>query len=308
MGEQSVQYDSSAWTRRAGARREWILTVTERHTPVSGRLGQGQVIPDELLTVAGLDLDLTDEQRTALAREEVAAVTSWEIRFEALLEAGFAGQIATARDVTAPRLTFMLHEIKEETGHQRMFQELLKQLAPTTRSPLPHWLLTRVLRRSIRAMVRCPALLFTIVLAGEEVVDVFQEAVADHPGTDPYVRAVYEYHRDEEADHVSFGSAVYPESWVDTSRVDRALVRWVAPAAISAMVDWMVHPHVYAAAGLPARATWQAARRTPERAAYRRGAARPVLETLIEAGAVRPGCVPRPWRRLSHVDRHARPL
>jgi P-aminobenzoate N-oxygenase AurF len=307
VGE-SVRYDSSPWSRKAGASREWVLDVSELTTPVSGHVGRGQVLPDQLLSIAGLGLSLTDAQRAALAREELASITEWEIRFEALLEAGFAGAIATARDVTSPRLTFMLHEMGEETGHQRVFQRLLAQLEPRTRWPVPHRLRSAVYRRAAASLMRRPALLFVLVLAGEEVTDVFQELAAEHPATDPFVRAVYEYHREEEADHVSFAQAVYAESWVDSTWVDRALVRWAAPAIIAFLVDSMVHPGVYAVAGLPTLETWRAVRAGEQRSAFRQHAVRPVLSALLEAGALTPGRVPRPWRDLCDVDRHGREL
>lgn len=307
VGE-SVRYDSSPWSRKAGATREWVLDVAELTTPVPGRVGGGQLLPDELLSIAGLGLCLTDVQRAALAREELASITEWEIRFEALLEAGFAGNIAAARDVTSPRLTFMLHEMGEETGHQRVFQRLLAQLGPQTRWPVPHRLRSAVYRRAAASLMRRPALLFVLVLAGEEVTDVFQEAVAENPATDPFVRAVYEYHREEEADHVSFAQAVYAESWVDSTWLDRALVRWAAPAVIAFLVDSMVHPGVYGVVGLPRVETWRAVRAGEHRAAFRRRAVRPVVGALLEAGALTSGRIPRPWRALCDVDRHGREL
>ena len=300
----AVHYDSGPWSRRSGATREWVLDVTEMGSAVTGDVGDGQVIPDELLSVAGLQLSLTAKQRQALAREELASVTAWEIRFEALLEAGFAGQIAAAPDVTSARLTFMLHEMTEETGHQRLFQRLLRQLNPQTDWPVPPRLIGAIYRRAARFLVGHPAMLFALVLAGEEVTDLYQMAAADHPDTDPFVRALYEYHRAEEADHVSFARAVYAEAWVESTWVDRGLVRWVAPSIIQLLMDTMVHPGVYVVAGLPPFRTWRLAARTPGRAAFRRRATRPVVEALVEAGALSAGRVPLPWRRLCDVDSH----
>jgi hypothetical protein len=302
MGE-AVRYDSGPWSRRVGAPRQWVLEVVELRTDVVGRVGEGQVLPDELLSVAGLGLDLTPEQRRVLSREEAASITDWEIRFEAVLEAGFAAQVATARDVTAAPLTFMLHEMGEETGHQRLFQRLLGQLEPRADWPVPRPLVNFACRRAIHAVARHPALLYALVLAGEEITDGFQRAAAEHLQTDPFIRAVYEYHCREEANHVSFARAVYAEAWASSTWLDRLLVRRVAPPLIRLLFDSMVHPGVYQAAGLPAFRTWRRVSRSGERTRLRRDSTRPVVRSLIEAGALRAGKVPRPWRKICGVDR-----
>ena len=55
-----------------------------------GTLGPGQVIPDELLSIEGLVVDgrpvaLSGEQRARLSREEVAAMLTMGVHFEAVL-------------------------------------------------------------------------------------------------------------------------------------------------------------------------------------------------------------------------------
>ena len=102
---------------------------------MAGEVGPGQILPDELLSVAGLDLDLTPEQRAVLSREEVASITSEGIRFESILAAGFSLQIVRKRDLTDPDVTYILHELGEETRHSRLFIRLLQQLKPTARNP-----------------------------------------------------------------------------------------------------------------------------------------------------------------------------
>ena len=81
---------------QASARR-----VIEPDHDLPGSLGPGRVLPDELLSIHGLDLDLTEDQRIRLGREELAASLRSGILFEAILEAGFAMQIAKSDDVAA---------------------------------------------------------------------------------------------------------------------------------------------------------------------------------------------------------------
>jgi hypothetical protein len=74
------------------------------------------------------------------------------------------------------------------------------------------------------------------------------------------------------------------------------------------MFDFLVHPGVYDAAGLPGMATWKAVRHLPERVALRNAGTQPVLEALIDAGMVARGRVPAGWQTLCGVDRAGRPV
>jgi hypothetical protein len=117
---------ASGRTTDAAARIERLSSLSlkrliEPDDALPGSIGPGQVLPDELLSVAGLDLDLTAEQRATLSREEVASIAANGVRFEAVLAAGFALEILRREDLTDPRITYILHELGEETRHSRLF-------------------------------------------------------------------------------------------------------------------------------------------------------------------------------------------
>lgn len=268
----------------------------------------GRVLDDELLSVRDLDLPLDDATRARLSREEAAAMLDAGIRFEAALTAGFALQIADASDVVDPRVTYMLHEIGEETRHSRAFARLVGMLGPRARNPFDRGAARWLGRRMIRWVVEQPMLLMTLVLAGEEIPDLLQRIASEHPGTDPLLAALNRYHRQEEARHLSFAHAVLPELWADAPARERRRVRHVAPRIVGMLFDGMVHPGVYEAVGLPGWPTWRAVRRTPVRVALRHAGTRPILDALVEAGAISRGRVPRGWQALCGVDRHARPV
>jgi hypothetical protein len=295
--------DRVARLNRASARR-----VIDPDRDLPGQLGEGQLVPDELLSVAGLDLDLSPEQRRALSREEVGSITTAGIRFESVLNAGFSMQIVGARDLTDPRVTFLLHEIGEETRHQRLFIRLLEQIGPAAVDPLDRGVVRRLKRAGVRGVVRSRALLYTLVLAGEEIPDLFQKLAAEHPGTDPFLKEVNRYHRQEEARHLSFARAVLAEVWSEAGALDRWAVRRVAPFLIRGMFETIVHPGVYAEVGLPAWETWKAVNRSALRQSLRHQATRPVLAALVDAGAIGRGRVPRRWQALCGVDRGGHPL
>src|SRR5207302_4332874 len=113
--------------------------VTEPDVEVTGRLTKPQVVPDELLSIAGLDLDLAPAERATLAREELASIVRFGITFEAVLMAGFAHQLAVSRDVTDTRFIYALHELGEETRHSRLFIRVIDEAGPdsATRSAMP---------------------------------------------------------------------------------------------------------------------------------------------------------------------------
>jgi len=273
--------------------------VVEPDADLPGEVAPGQVIADSLLSVAGLGLELSVQQRTALAREEVASIVGEGIRFEAVLGAGFNLQISKEPDLTDPRVVYALHELGEETRHSRLFIRLLGQLRPSAVNPFERGALGAFKHWTIRTLLENPALMCVLVLAGEEIPDLFQKIEAEHPQTDPFLRQVSRYHRQEEARHLAFARTVLPDLWARASWWERARVRWQAPLIIECMFDSLVHPGVYRAVGLPPWRTWWAVKQAPERQALRFEATRPVLTALVNAGAFRPDRVPRLWRRLT---------
>jgi hypothetical protein len=255
-----------------------------------------------LLSVAGLDLDLTDEQAAVLAREELASITEMGLRFEAILMAGFCLQLSTAKDLTDPRAVYTLHEVGEETRHSRLFSRMLSDLQPTAKNPMDNGFIRRVQKMVEMQIIKRPALLDVLILSGEEIPDLFQKNAAEHPDTDPFVKAVSKYHRQEEARHLAFARITVGENWKRASWFERFLIRHAAPLLIKDMFQMTVHPGVYETIGLPGWKTFRQANKTPKRIGMRYEACRGVLKALIETGAFTR--VPRSWRNLCGVDRH----
>jgi hypothetical protein len=282
--------------------------VIEPDEEVQGAVGPGQVVPDELLSVRDLDLPLTPEQRRRLAAEEIGAITDEGIRFESILLAGFGLQMAATPDLTAPWVTYALHELGEETRHSRLFVRLLGQLRPRARSPFNTGLLGVVKRAVVGAAIRRPLLLYTLVLAGEEIPDLHQKRSSEHPATDPFLASVSRYHRLEEARHLAFARARLPELAEGATRAQRAAVRRLAPHLVQAQFEGLLHPGIYRAVGLPGWRTWWRVHRSPYVVAFRHEATQPILRELTAAGLVHPRRVPRGWRRLAGVDRTGQPV
>jgi hypothetical protein len=280
-----------------------LRRVIEPDLEVTGRLTKPQVLPDEILSIADLDLDLTRAQRATLAREELASIARFGILFEAVLMAGFSYQLALRSDVTDPRFTYVLHEIGEETRHSRLFVRLVGELAPTQSDPFNNRVTALVRSRLFPLLVRRPATLDAFVLSGEEIPDLFQRLAAEHPDTDAYVRAVSRYHRVEEARHLAYARTTVGEHYRHATLTDRFAVRWIVPIAIVTMFDTIVQPFVYPTVGLPALRTWLRVRRQPARVALRQECVRSVLRALIDADVFQRGRVPLLWRHAAAVDR-----
>lgn len=285
------------------------VRVIEPDVDLPGRLGDGKVLPDDLLwPTAGIEPGVLDEDRAVpFSRLALAAITKAGLELEAVLMAGFGLQLVRTDDYTDPRVVYLLHEVGEETRHSRLFARLLDQLGNPPPNPLDNPVVNLVTRRVVDQVIHRPPLLYTMVLAGEEIPDLMQKKAAEHPGTDPFVREVNRYHRQEEARHLAYARMMLPEVWERSTPADRTLVRFAAPTFIREMYENMIHAGVFAAVGLPGIPTWRAAREHPGRVAMRVEATRPVLTALLDAGALERGHIPRAWRALCQVDPDGNP-
>ncbi len=283
-----------------------LKRIIEPDVDVAGEVGDGQVLPDEILSlyhVPELFEGLSDEQKKVLAREEFASIVDTGIRFESVLMVGFSFDIVSKPDLTDPRVTYLLHEMGEETRHSRLFVRLLEQVKPTAKNPIGGGvfrLAQHVLTPFLTAM---PSLFCLLVLSGEEVPDLMQKLASEHPDTDPMIKAVSKYHRQEEARHLAFARMIFPEQWAKAGPLERFLVRYLGSRIAISMFDTIVHPGVYATVGLPTWKTWKAVNRSPGRTALRHRALRPLFNALMEATVFRGGRVPKGWQRACGVDR-----
>ncbi len=288
-----------------------LRRILEPDIDVPGLVGEGQVLPDELLTLHDLPElfdSLTTVQKKILAREEFGSIVETGVRFESVLMAGFSIDILNRPDLTDPRVTYLLHEMGEETRHSRLFVRLLTQVRPRAKNPIDGPVVRLAQKILLPILTGMPALFCLLVLSGEEVPDLMQKLASEHPDTDPMIKAVSKYHRQEEARHLAFARMLFPEQWAAAGRIERFLVRHLGSHIAIGMFDTIVHPGVYATVGLPTWETWRAVNRTEGRTALRHRALRPLLTPLLEAKAFRRGRVPKGWQVACGVDRHGHDL
>lgn len=253
--------------------------------------------------------EFTEEQRVALAREEIAAVLDMGVRMEAILNAGLSFWIAKERNLSDPKITYALHEMAEETRHSRAFIRMREQLGPVTDNPALSGLFGKFVRGITGWVTVRPALLMIIGLAGEEIPDLFQKMSIESPETDEVLRAVSRYHRQEEARHISFARILLRDLWGGkVSLRDNLYMRYIMPRHIRLMFMGNIHPNVYKVVGLPTWSTWRKAESSDFRLGIQYDACRKVLNTLLEVGALQAGGIPRGWRKLCNVNQNGAAL
>ena len=205
----------------------------------------------------------------------------------------------------------MLHEAGEETRHSRLFSRVIESIGPTAKLPVVADPRYAAIERLVTGLafaigLQFPSAFNAMVLAGEEIPDLFQKRVADHPDTDPFIRDASRYHRQEEARHLSFARMMVGElgsghGGADSDWSSGSCPAWSTGCSTSSCT------RACTPAGLPGIRTWLAVRSSPRRAALRHEATRPVLNALVDGGALRPGRIPTQWRRLCGVDRFGTP-
>ena len=230
------------------------------------------------------------------------------MRFEAVLAAGFSLEILRYQDLTDPRVTYILHELGEETRHSRLFVRMIEQLAPCARNPIDTRIITAVQNRILPRLMRRPAFFCVLVLTGEEIPDLYQKLRVRtsrhrpvHPGGQSVSPA-----RGSAAPELRAHVAARVVGQGDA--FERFQIRHVAPLLLEGMFDMLVHPGVYETVGLPGWATWKRVKATPERMALRHQALRPVAQALVDAGALRPGRIPKRWQHACGIDASGTPL
>ena len=240
-----------------------------------------------------------------LSREELASDPRRGVRFEAVLMAGFGLMLAYQPDLADPRVTYVLHEIGEETRHSRLFIRVVSHNSSRSASTPSRNAGTHAsIDLATTVALGWKVLFCVMVLTGEESPDLLQRRSSEHPDTDPFVREVNRYHRAEEARHLSFARTLLPELWAGVLHGPNGGWCDMSPRyAMEGIFDSLVHPGVYRTVGLPGWRTWNRVRVSAERRGLRAEAFRPVAAALVASGAFgRKGRIPRAWRRACRIE------
>lgn len=229
---------------------------------------------------------MTDQQRITLTRHEVASIMSTGIWFEMILQQMILRD-GYRKDHASNEFRFALTEIADECRHSSMFAKTCQALDATGYFP----------RRSavelgrVYKTVAQGELAYAAILVAEEVLDVMQRDWMRGEDVLPMVRTTSRIHVVEESRHMKFARAEIREQLASAGRARRYAGSVVIAVAAKIIVDNMVSPGVYAAAGLDSAEAQAAAAANPHRAAMLRSSCSHLMAFLGDIGLLTPPAV-----------------
>jgi P-aminobenzoate N-oxygenase AurF len=238
---------------------------------------------------------LDHRQRVELTKHEVASGASAGIWFETILMQMLIRDYYD-QDPTSRHAQYALTEVADECRHSIMFGRLIETMGCPV---YPAGRVDQALGRLLKATARGPHMYAAILLA-EEILDAFQREIMVDGTLQPLIRAVAHVHVIEEARHVKYARAELARQVAAAGPAGMAYARLVIARAAYSVAHRLVHPWVYAAAGIPPRVGVAAARANPHWQETMRWAARKARAYLDELDLVSgPGRAL--WRRANLI-------
>jgi hypothetical protein len=217
-------------------------------------------LPKEVISLYGTAYweELTEEQRIALSREELANVLSVGLWFENILNRGLLLQLLR-EDPTSPFAHYVLTEMGDECRHMTMFGRVIDRVgARPYRMGRVDRFLTAALPHFLRG-----SLLWVGALVGEEIFDAQQRRIMADPDLQPVVAQLMRIHVTEEARHIRFAREGVVHRMRDASWIERFLVRNLNGIGGPVMRRSLVHRGIYHRAGLDVERAYREARANP---------------------------------------------
>lgn len=214
-------------------------------------------LPKEILSLYGTSYweELTEEQRIALSREELANVLSVGLWFENILNRGLLLQLLR-EDPSSPFAHYVLTEMGDECRHMTMFGKVIERVgARPYRMGRTDRLLAALLPHALRG-----SLLWVGALIGEEVFDAQQRRVMADPDLQPIVAQLMRIHVTEEARHIRFAREGVVHRMKDASRLERVLVANLNGLGGPVLKRSLTHRGIYHRAGLDVERAYREAR------------------------------------------------
>lgn len=235
----------------------------------------------EWCTLYGTDLweSMTPEQQATLTRHEAASVASIGIWFEMLLQQMLLEDIYT-KDYSSPEFQFALTEIADECRHSIMFARGAELIAGQSYKPAKRLhQAARLLKWIARGEVA-----YTSILVAEEVLDVMQRDWMRGENVVPQMKTICKIHVVEESRHMKFAR----HETIEAMKTAGPIRRQVSAAMIALIgyyiVQSLVRPGVYEAAGLDVKQAREVARNNRHHHALMRLSCVHLMDFLSEAG------------------------
>jgi hypothetical protein len=250
-------------------------------------------LPKEVVSLYGTPYweELSEEQRIALSREELANVLSVGLWFENILNRALLLHLLR-EDPTAPSAHYALTEMGDECRHMTMFGKVIDRVgARAYRMGRIDRFLAGVLPYFLRG-----SLLWVGALIGEEIFDAQQRRTMADPELQPIVAQLMRIHVTEEARHIAFAREGVIHRMRHASRIERFLVANLNGLGGPMMRRALTHQGIYRRAGLDVE---RALREVRENGHHREMAivGFAPLASFLEANGLMGRFARRLWRR-----------
>ncbi|MCA1005343.1 diiron oxygenase [Rhodococcus hoagii] len=199
--------------------------------------------------------ELTDEQKIELTKHEAASVSSVGLWFEILLMQMLLRDVY-GRDKHSRHVQFALTEVADECRHSVMFARAGEKFGMPDYGPITF---IHKAGRLWGGLFR-GANAYASVMAAEEILDMMQRDFMKDERVQPITRTVSKIHVLEEARHIRFAREEVARRLQGASRARRAFERVSTAATVYFVMKSMIHPDVYANAGLDKERALEVAR------------------------------------------------
>ena len=254
-------------------------------------------LPKEVLSLYGTPYwdELTEEQRIALSREEMANILSVGLWFENILNRGLLLHLLR-EDPTSPFAHYVLTEMGDECRHMTMFS---KVIARAGARPYGMGLTDRVLAALLPHALH-GSLLWVGALIGEEIFDAQQRRIMGAPELQPIVAQLMRIHVTEEARHIRFAREGVVHRMANASRLERLLVSHLNGLGGPVMRRALVHRGIYHRAGLDVERAYREATSNPHHREMARVGFAP-LAAFLEENGLMSRFARRRWRKAGFL-------
>ena len=234
---------------------------------------------------------MSEEQRIALTRHEVASFYNMGIWFETILMQMLVRHIYD-RPKGSAHARYAWTEIADECRHSVMFSRAAEKFDGPEYGP--GWFVQQLGR--LFKTTSNGTLTFGATIYVEEILDALQREQMADQSLQPIVQKVSWIHVIEEARHIRYAREEMLRQWPRLGWLGRAYSRLILAVVAYLATTRLIDPKVYAAVGLDIEEAVAAASANPHWRQTKRFAARKVLEFLDEVGLIAgPGKLL--WRR-----------
>ncbi|MFC9328199.1 diiron oxygenase [Kitasatospora sp. NPDC057015] len=252
-------------------------------------------IPPHRVSLYGTPLwdSMTHRQQARLSGYELASTISAGIWFELVLMEGLVRHVYES-DLTTKHAQYALTEVADECRHSTMFARYLTTTGYPSARP------TRRAQRlgRLHFLLNDTTMTFAGAIFVEEYTDALQREMIRDDSLQPLARAVARIHVIEEARHIGYAKPELERRWAAMSAPRRALFRQGLALLAQQSVAEVIHPRVYALAGLDPATARRAAAANPHWQRSKADWARKAVLFFTELGIIDRRSEYR-WRRAS---------